>query len=140
MKHIFLSLLLVGAKAMNAQNIAGAQIPQAAKTAFSKAHAHASGSWEREGANYEVNFKEASKTMSCVITKDGTIQETETDIKVSELPAPVKTYVAQHYKGVAIKEAAHIVKGDGETMYEAEVQGKDLLFSEAGKFIKAQKG
>lgn len=139
MKMLFLLLILFSTNVLIAQKVVDAQVPTAAKAAFSKAHATAAGRWEREGANYEVNFKEGGKTMSCVITKDGTIQETETTIAINALPAAVKNYVAQHYKGAAIKEAAHLVKGDGATMYEAEVQGKDLLFNETGEFIKADK-
>src|SRR5438270_8709954 len=130
MKKIFLIMLFFAAKAALAQKIAEAHVPAATKTAFSKAHKGAVGMWEREGTNYEVNFKEHGKTMSCVIDKNGTIQETETDIAVNDMPQAVRDYVAQHYKGTSIKEAAHIVKGDGAKLYEAEVNGQDLQFKE----------
>lgn len=138
-KIIVFGILLLGAKSVFAQTSETGSAPAAVKTAFSIAHPGAVGKWEKEGANYEVNFKENGKIMSCVVDKSGTILETETDIKVSALPASVQTYVTQHYKGAAIKEAAHIVKASGETMYEAEVAGKDLMFSQDGKFIKTDK-
>jgi len=139
MKKIMLLLILFAAKNGLAQKVATAQVPAAAKAAFSKAHTVATETWEREGANYEVNFKESGKSMSCVIDKNGTILETETDIAVKDLPQAVRNYVAQHYKGVVIKEAAHIQKNDGTKWYEAEVNGRDLLFNEAGVFTKSVK-
>ncbi len=139
MKTIFLLLMFFATKATLAQKLTEAQVPAAAKNTFSKAHSKAAGHWEREGANYEVNFKEGGKSMSCVINKNGTIQETETDITVNELPKAVQTYVAQHYKSSSINAAAHIVKAGGEILYEAVVNGRDLLFKEDGTFVKSVK-
>ena len=139
MKKVFLLLLLFAAKATLAQKLKAADVPAIAKASFSKAHAGAAGTWEREGTNYEVNFKEDRKTMSCVVDKNGTILETETDMRVHDLPQTVQDYVAQHYKGNPIKEAAHLVKNDGSKLYEAEVGGQDLLFKEDGTFVKRVK-
>ena len=139
MKKVFFLFLVFAAKATWAQKLTETQVPKAAKAAFSKAHAGATGRWEREGMNYEVNFKEGGKTMSCVIDKNGTIQETETDIAVHDLPQTVRDYVAQHYKGSSIKEAAHLLKNDGTKLYEAEVNGRDLQFKEDGTFVKSVK-
>ena len=75
--------------------------------------------------------------MSATFDANGVLKETETDIKVAELPAPVSKYVATNYKGATIKEAAIITRGDNK-MYEAEVKGKDLLFDVDGKFLKEE--
>lgn len=74
--------------------------------------------------------------MSAVIDKSGTIMETETDIAVIELPQNVQSYLKTHYKGIKVKEAAKIVKANGEVNYEGEVNGKDVIFDKNGKFIK----
>ena len=113
--------------------------PAAAKEAFAKAHPGATGKWEKEDANYEVTFKESGKTMSCIVTPNGSILETETDMPVTSLPAPVTAYIAQHYKGVKVKEAATIVKADGTTEYEANIKGKDVMFDENGKLLSSKK-
>lgn len=139
-KILIFSLAGIGFTSVQAQkNMAASSVPTAAKDAFAKAHPNVTGKWEKEGGNYEVNFTNGGKTMSCVVTSKGSILETETDMAVSELPAPVTAYIAQHYKGVKVKEAATIVKADGTTVYEAEIKGKDVMFDANGKVVKAQK-
>ncbi len=59
--------------------------------------------------------------------------------KQSELPTAVVVYIKDHYKGKSIKESAKIVKQDGTTTFEAEVDGKDVLFNEQGTFLKEVK-
>ena len=76
------------------------------------------------------------KTMSLVFDGKGQLKETETDIAVTALPASVRDYIAKQMPGKAIKEAAIIVDAAGVKKYEAEVGGRDLLFSAEGKPIK----
>ncbi len=76
--------------------------------------------------------------MSATYTSAGILEETETDMKVSDLPATIAQYVKSNYKGLSIKEAAMIIRGN-EKLYEAEVKGKDLLFDQQGPFIKEEK-
>ena len=77
--------------------------------------------------------------MSVIIEPNGTITETEIDIKVAELPVTVLTYVKEHYKGKTVKEASKITKADGTINYEAEVSGTDVIFDASGKFLKESK-
>lgn len=113
--------------------------PSAVKTSFAKDFPAATTEWQKEDANYEANFKKDGKTMSAVYDANGNRQETEVDIKISELPQSVKNYVARNYKGEKIKGAAMITKANGEVNYEAEVKGADVLFTKEGKFIKTAK-
>ena len=93
--------------------------------------------WEKEGSNYEAEIEQkGSEDMSVLLDAQGTVLETETDIKVSELPAAVRTYVAQKLGNQPIKEAAKIVKADKTIEYEAEVGKKDYLFDSNGNFLK----
>ena len=140
MKKMLLSIVLLTVITVQAQkNISPDKVPAGTKNAFAKAHPNVIGKWEMEEGEYEVSFKEGGKAMSCVIDKNGMIKETETVIPVSELPAPVSDYIAKHYKGVIVKEAATIVKADGKTIYEAEINGKDVLFDADGKLLKTKK-
>lgn len=77
--------------------------------------------------------------MSAVIDKNGTIVETEADISITDLPKTVRDYMNKHYAGTKVKEAAKIVKANGEVNYEAEVNRKDVIFDANGKFIKEAK-
>ena len=122
-----------------AQNIKESQVPSNVKTTFQKEFPNATAKWEKEKGNYEVNFKKDGKTMSALINKEGAIIETETDIATNELPQTVLSYLKEHYKGAKVTEAAKIVNEKGELNYEAEVNGKDVMFDANGKFIKEVK-
>ncbi len=139
MKKVFASaaiFLALGAAAFAQKNV---QPPAAVKSSFEKDFPGVTTKWEKEGANYEANFKKDGKTLSALYDSKGSKQETEQDIKISELPQTVKDYVAKNYPGEKIKEAAIITKANGEVNYEAEVKGKDVLFTKDGKFIKTAK-
>ena len=114
--------------------------PSAVVNSFVKTFPNTSAkSWDKEGAKWEANFVKEGKTMSATFTANGTLEETETDIKISELPSAVADWVKTNRKGSVIKEAAIITKPNGDKMYEAEVKGKDLLFDTNGKFVKEEK-
>jgi hypothetical protein len=121
------------------QKLKESQVPAAAKAAFQKQYPNTKANWDKEDANYEVNFKKDGKEMSAIIEENGTIVETETMIAVTELPASISDYMTKHYKEVKVKEAAKIVKANGEVNYEAEIAHKDIVFDGNGKFIKEEK-
>lgn len=111
--------------------------PAAAVAAFKKSFpAAAKVSWEREGALYEVNFRQDSREMSALYDEKGEWKETETGIALHELPASVTAYVKMHYPNARIREAARIQKADRVINYEAEVNGKDLIFDANGQFLR----
>jgi len=141
MKKLFFMAVAIGAIAVSAcgQKLKESQVPAATRAAFAKQYPGIKGSWEKENGNYEVNFKQAGKTMSAVIEKNGTIVETETAIPASDLPQSASAYIKEHYKGAKIQEAAKIVKAGGEVNYEAEINHKDVVFDANGKFIKEAK-
>ena len=122
-----------------AQKTDAAKVPAAVKASFAKLYPGVSAKWEKEDGNYEVNFKQNGNTMSVLIEPNGSIKETEMDIKVADLPATVLAYVKEHYKDKIIKEGARITKADGTVNYEAEVGGKDVIFDATGKFLKEAK-
>lgn len=121
------------------QKVKEAAVPAAVKASLAKHYPGVTTKWEKEDGLYEASFKKDGKDMSVMITSNGTITETEVDLKIADLPATVLTYVKEHYKGKSVKEAARITKADGTVNYEAEVNGKDLLFDVNGKFLKEVK-
>ncbi|MEO8116329.1 MAG: PepSY-like domain-containing protein, partial [Bacteroidota bacterium] len=102
-------------------------------------HPGMSAKWDKENTNYEASFKMDKHDMSELYDANGNLQETEMDIKVSELPASVMNYIKEHYAGEKVKEAAKITKADGIMMYEAEVKGIDVLFDANGNFLREEK-
>jgi uncharacterized membrane protein YkoI len=67
--------------------------------------------------------------------------DTETKIKMKDLPPAVKQAVLEQSKGAALKGLAREVE-DGKTFYEAELKvngrGKDVSFDEAGKVVSIE--
>ena len=120
----------------SAQKLDASKVPAAVKASFAKQYPGAIAKWEKEDGKYEAGFKKDGNTMSALFETSGTMTESEVDIKVAALPAAVLAYVKENYKGKTIKEAAQITKADGTLTYEAEVNGKDVIFDANGKFIK----
>ena len=93
--------------------------------------------WEKKANTFEVGFMLNGKAMLTVITPAGALQETETDMSTSELPAAVRSTLARDYKAYKINEAATIVRANGTTVYEAGVAkgGKKhgVLFTADGR-------
>lgn len=112
------------------QKISSEKIPLEVKQSFEKSYPNAKNTkWDEEGDNaYEASFKLNADELSVVIDKKGQISEIEKEIPFSMLPLAVQTAL----KGKKVKEAAIITKGN-KTMYEAEVNGKDLIFDGNGK-------
>jgi hypothetical protein len=122
-----------------AQKIDASQVPAPVKAAFAKQYPGVSVKWEKEDGKFEAGFKQNGSTMSALFEANGTMTESEMDIKVADLPASVLAYVKDHYKGKSIKEGAKITKADGTVNFEAEVDGKDVIFDSTGKFLKEAK-
>ena len=129
--------MAIVAFSVSAQNIDATKVPEAVKSAFTKAYPNITKvQWSKEDGKYEASFKKDGNSMSTLQDEKGVIQETEMDIKINELPASASAYVKENYKGKSIKEASKITRANGKITYEAEVAGKDLIFDASGKFIK----
>ena len=94
-------------------------IPAKVTIAFAKEYTHVTNAqWDKEGQQYEASFKKDGHDISVVY---------------SELPIAAKRYART--KG-EIKDAAKITKADKSIQYEAEVNGKDLLFDDLGNLLQ----
>lgn len=135
-----LTAMTIGiAVAATAQKLAAAKVPLAVRNSFAKMYPGSTAKWESEKGAFEAGFKQNGKDLSVLFTKEGTMTESEVDIKVSDLPATVAPFVKSHYKGASIKAAAIITKADGSTTYEAEVNKIDVIFDAQGNFVKEVK-
>ncbi|MCW3121216.1 MAG: hypothetical protein JWQ38_708, partial [Flavipsychrobacter sp.] len=116
------------------------KVPDAAKKSFSAKYPGATKvKWEKEDADYEVNFSENGIKMSVVFDGQGKLVETENEVSVSSLPAKTMDYVKEHYKNSKVKGAAKITKANGEVFYEAEINKTALIFDANGKYVKTAK-
>ncbi|NML39173.1 hypothetical protein HHL17_18380 [Chitinophaga sp. G-6-1-13] len=137
--YVLLGCMMISASAF-AQKISEAKVPAPVKTAFLKKFPAATGvKWEMEKGNYEAGFKENSQHTSAVFDAKGGWMETETAVPATALPKEATLYITSHYKGSRVKETAKIVKSNGEVNYEAEINGKDVIFDDKGKFLKEEK-
>jgi hypothetical protein len=138
MKNIIIIVLLALCHiSLSAQKLSPEKVPAAAKAKFASLYPKAENAhWEKEGADFEAGFTLGQTHMSVVIDAQGKLKETETKMTVAELPKKVQDYLAKNKPGAKITEAAKIVYASGKMRYEAEVNGKDMLFDEQGNFVK----
>ncbi|MBI3719369.1 MAG: PepSY-like domain-containing protein [Sphingobacteriales bacterium] len=135
---LFMAIVAISLS-LQAQKINDAKVPAVIKLSFAKQYPGSTAKWEKEDGRYEANFKSNGNNMSALFDVNGMLLESEIDIKKSDLPTVIISYIKEHYKGSVIKEAAKITKADGTVNYEAEVNHKDLIFDVNGKFIKEHK-
>jgi Putative beta-lactamase-inhibitor-like, PepSY-like len=141
MKKVFLLVALFGFLVQTqAQSVLAKDVPASVKSACMKAHPKAIDvKWSKEGTKYESEFTENGKAKSATFDDSGYLLENEKNIPISKLPAAVSKYVSANYKGEKIKEAAIMTDNKGVVTYEAEVNGKDLIFDAKGNYIKSVK-
>lgn len=141
MKKLVLAIAIIMAGSfVQAQKLNEKEVPAPVKSTFQQKYAHIkSVKWEKEHGNYEAGFKDKGVENSVLLDASGNILEIETEIKVHQLPQGAKAYVEKNHKGQKIKEASKIINNKGEVTYEAEVNGKDLIFDPQGKFLKEVK-
>ena len=116
------------------------KVPTAVKSALTKKYADAKNvTWEKENGNYEANWGgKSGEDNSVQFTPAGNFIEIVKAIPVSDLPANVTAYVKSHYNGAKITEAGKVTDAKGKLSYEAEVNGKDVIFDENGNFVKSE--
>lgn len=136
----FLLAGLAIASLANAQKVNDAIVPAQVKAAFAKQFTEAKAvKWEKEKGNFEAGFTVNGVKHSAIIAKDGGVLETEVTCTLADLPAAAKMYLSKNFAGKKIKEVATITNAKGVTTFEAEVNGKDLIFDKAGKFLRTVK-
>lgn len=141
MKNLFAWLMLSATVSLVAcgQKLDASKVPAPVKESFAKEFPGAIAKWEKEDGKFEAGFNYQNHSMSALFEANGTMTESEMEMKVSELPANVLAYIKANYSGVSVKEAAKITKANGEMIFEAEIKGKDLLFDMNGNFIEEVK-
>ena len=115
------------------------KIPTEIKANFQKSFPGVTGEeWSEDDGKYEAAFKVDGKEVTATYTPAGVLEETETKIPIADLPKEIEPYIKSKYPGMAIKEASIVERGTNR-MFEAEIEGKELLFNEAGGFLFEEK-
>lgn len=141
MKRLLIMLVAVCSTALvQAQKKNTLIVPATVKTSLSKKFPNATQvKWEKEGDNFEANFKSNKISYSTILDKSGNILETEVPIQIRDLPSAARAYVASNYAHVKIKDAAQITNAQGVVTYEAGIEGKDLIFDTQGRLLESKK-
>lgn len=136
-KSIFVLAGLMISLVASAQKLKESEVPSLVKEAFQKSYKDPKDvEWEKEDANYEVEFETGKTDQSVVYDTNGNVLETEIEINVAELPSAAKDYMAKNYKEAKIKEVKKITQSAGAINYEVEIKGKDIVFDANGGFVK----
>lgn len=146
MKNMIMVLLCAAAMSTMAyaQKISADKVPSVVSSAFKTKFPNAvKTKWEIENTDYEAEFKINGEEMSANFDNAGNLLETETEIKVSALPAAVQASLKNDFNGYKINEASKINSAKYGDCYEAEVEkGEetfDVLFTADGKVLNKTK-
>jgi hypothetical protein len=147
MKKIFVLLLVVALMSISAyaQKISADKVPEVVKSAFkAKFPAVTKVNWGMENATeFEAEFKLNGEELSANFDNTGKWLETETEIKVTDLLADIKTALAKDFAGFKVKEASKIESAKDGKCYEAEIEkGEetfDVLYTTNGKMLSKTK-
>ena len=124
-----------------AQKLSPDKIPAEVLTAFnSKFPGATKVKWEMEDkTEYEAVFNLNGEETSANFDLTGKWLETETEIKVSALPAVIQEVIAKDFAGFKINEAGKTVTAKDGMQYEVEIEkGEktfDVLFTSDGKML-----
>ncbi len=141
MKKVILLIAIVGFSVQaKAQRLMVKDVPAAVSSAFKKAQPSVKDvDWSKDGNDFEASYEVNKKSMSLTYGASGNLVETEVQISASDLPASVMIYVKKNHKEDEVKEASKITTSNGTITYEAQVKGMDLIFDNAGNYIKSAK-
>ena len=139
---IFAAFVLITFTAYT-QKLRPESVPTPVKQAFAKKFPAAKDvKFGKEKNDFEVNFNENGVETSANFNAHGVWLETETKIKVSDLPVEVNTAVAKTFKGYSVSEASKTVYPDKEVIYELELkkgnQTYEVQFSPTGDILKTE--
>jgi hypothetical protein len=142
---LMLGAVLILANETQAQKVSSENVPapvmQAFKTKFSDAKKV---KWEMDYENYEAEFKIKKSEVSATFDKEGKWLETESFVKPSELPKPVKEYLTKEFGELSAYKIESAEKQEKESSMQYELMVKKgehnyvMHFSDKGEFISKE--
>lgn len=136
--------LLVSA-GLCAQKINNKKVPAAVISAFKQKFPTATKiKWELESkTEYEASFKLNGTEVSANFDNTGKWLETETEIKVADLPAAIIAILLKDFAGYRIEEIEKIESAKNGNCYEVELEkdkeNLEALFTADGKLLSNTK-
>ena len=120
---VLLGLAIVACLSATCQPL---KVPAAVKAAFSAKYPSATNvKWGKENAKeFEAEFKLNGNGVSANFGMDGSWVETETVIKVAQLPVAVTNAITAKYPGAVITMAERLDAPGDKLLYEASIKVK----------------
>lgn len=134
---VFFVLLLVGCQ----QQLKSQAAPQAVKDNFNKMYpGEDDPNWHVDAHGYyEAHFKQNGIKYRADYYKDGRWYETETSIKVKDLPKAIRKVIKKQFKGMEISEVEKVQHNEKGLFYDVEFKrkgkNKDIEFREDGTIL-----
>ncbi|HEX5025788.1 MAG TPA: PepSY-like domain-containing protein [Agriterribacter sp.] len=123
-----------------AQKLQEKDVPVAVKSSLQKQYPIAKQvKWEKEGPNFEAEFKLDKVEYSVVYDELGNTTETEVQIETGQLPSGILDYIKTNHANHKIKESAKITDAQGTFSYEVELKEMELLFNSNGGYLGTTK-
>lgn len=130
---VLAAIFLISAHSIQAQAIQEKDVPMLVKESCMKNFPAATNvKWMKKKKNYECNFKRMGTMMHCEMSSTGKILRTGEEIKQSNLPIPVDSYLKTNYKDVPVKSVFKQTYASGKVCYTLIVKGKELYFDDKG--------
>lgn len=120
----------------------GSTPPEAVKKAFEKKFPDVTKvKWGKENSKtWEAEFTVNSTKLSANFSSDGTWEETESEIPVTQLPSAVTASIEKQYPKWKISGAAKIEYSNRDIHYEADLisgrKKKEVVYKEDGSAVK----
>jgi hypothetical protein len=145
MKRIaLLCAVIFVAQLTYAQKLKESEVPAAVRSTFARNFPKATGTkWSKESdTEFEAEFKNGSLEQAANFNQNGDWLITETEIKMSELPAAVTSTISKEFPGYKIQETEKAETPGEGSFYEVELK-KDKIkstvqISADGKVLKKE--
>ena len=137
---VLAAIFLISAHSIQAQAIQDKDVPMLVKESCMKNFPAATDvKWMKKKKNYECNFKRMGKLMHCEMEPTGKVVRTGEEIKESDLPVAVLTYLKTNFKDVPVKSVFRQTYASGKVSYTLMVKGKELYFDDKGTLMTKEK-
>lgn len=111
--------------------------PSSATAEFNKMYPGAKSKWTKEDdGTWEIKFSNNGVKTSVSFLNDGSLKEIEEESSYDSLPANAKVYLETNSLNNKVEEVEKITTADKHFTYEVEVNESEILFDEAGNFLK----
>ena len=137
---ILLAAVLCLTLQLEAQSVKERDVPAAVTSRVSTLYPDAAKiKWEMEDGMYEASFMTGNMETSVLVSSQGMLVQTETEIEVAALPKEAAIYIMQNNPGNAIQEATKRTDVYGVVRYEAELKNMEYVFDASGKLLTEEK-